>query len=71
MAQPTALERAIEHFGTQAALADAIKRSRTMVHYWVRRGSRISAEDAAKIERATGGQVTRAELRPDIFGDGA
>jgi DNA-binding transcriptional regulator YdaS (Cro superfamily) len=27
----------------------------------------VTAEDAVKIERATGGQLKAAEIRPDIF----
>ena len=33
------------------------------------RGKRPSAELAAKIEQATAGEVTRPELRPDLFGE--
>ena len=33
------------------------------------RGKRPSAELAAKIEQATAGQITRAALRPDLFGE--
>lgn len=38
-----------------------------LAHAW--RGKRPSAAMARAIEQVTGGQVTRAELRPDIFGD--
>ena len=31
------------------------------------RGTRITAERAIEIEAATGGQVTRHELRPDLY----
>jgi DNA-binding transcriptional regulator YdaS (Cro superfamily) len=33
------------------------------------RGRRCSPERAMDIERATGGAVTRASLRPDLWGD--
>lgn len=33
------------------------------------KGKRVTAELAIRIEEATQGAVTRAELRPDIFGD--
>lgn len=37
------------------------------VQQWEKR--RVPSEWAVKIEQATGGLVTRAEIRPDIFGD--
>lgn len=32
------------------------------------RGFQISAEMAVRIERASNGEISRAELRPDLFG---
>lgn len=40
----------------------------TMVSHWIAGRYPITAERARDIERATGGEVTRVELRPDLFG---
>lgn len=39
-----------------------------LVWQWLNGRTRITAERCIAIERATGGQVTRYELRPDIYG---
>jgi hypothetical protein len=39
-----------------------------MVGHWIAGRHRITAERAIQIEAATDGAVTRAELRPDLFG---
>ncbi|WP_366943404.1 YdaS family helix-turn-helix protein [Nevskia sp.] len=56
--------------GSQAGLARAIggKCRQGHVYKWLQSGQ-VSAEVAAQIERATAGAVTRADLRPDLFGD--
>ena len=36
------------------------------VHNWIVRG--VPAERCLAIENATGGAITRYELRPDVFG---
>jgi DNA-binding transcriptional regulator YdaS (Cro superfamily) len=57
--------------GARKALADAIGSSPDYLWQiataW--KGRRASPALAAKIEEATAGVVTRAELRPDIWGD--
>jgi DNA-binding transcriptional regulator YdaS (Cro superfamily) len=53
---------------TQAELAGRLGVSQSMVSQWLTGISRITAERALDIERATQGQVTRHDLRPDIFG---
>ena len=62
------LERAVVIAGSQSALARAIDRSPTAIWKALKRGGKVSAEDAIAIEKATGAKVTRAQLRPDIFG---
>ena len=62
-----ALQRAIEHLGTQAELARCLKVSDMAVSQWKKRG--VPPERCRDIEAATDGTVTRYELRPDIFGD--
>jgi DNA-binding transcriptional regulator YdaS (Cro superfamily) len=65
-----ALKRAIEAAGGVSALAAAINASPQTVINW-RNRKRVPPERCADIERATGGAVTRHELRPDIFGEAA
>lgn len=62
------LDRAVEIVGTQEALASAIGIKSPSISEWRQRG-RVPAERCADIERATGGEVTRAELRPDLWGE--
>jgi DNA-binding transcriptional regulator YdaS (Cro superfamily) len=38
-----------------------------LVSQWERGDVVITAERAVEIERATGGQITRSELRPDLW----
>lgn len=63
-----ALQRAIDCVGGFGAdLARALGYGGTMmVSQWRRRG--VPPNRCVDIERVTGGMVTRAELRPDIFG---
>jgi len=64
----TALERAIAIVGGMAALARTLGVSPAAVWKW-RNLDRIPAERVIAIERATNGLVTRAKLRPDLFGE--
>lgn len=52
---------------TQEAFAKEIGVTQGMVARWVA-GVKPTAERAADIERASGGKVSRLELRPEIFG---
>jgi DNA-binding transcriptional regulator YdaS (Cro superfamily) len=65
------IQRAIKAVGSQKKLADAIGLSQQGVSYLLHTAPRIRAEVAIAIERATGGKITRKQLRPDIFGDAA
>ena len=62
-----ALERAILLAGGQTALGRTIGKSQSHVAQWRRRG-RVAPTACIAIETAVGGQVTRYELRPDVFG---
>lgn len=63
------IKRAIEIAGTQTKLAEASGLTQAAIHKLLSgKTRRISAENALAIERATDGQVTRYDLRPDIFG---
>jgi DNA-binding transcriptional regulator YdaS (Cro superfamily) len=54
--------------GSQLKLAKAAGCSQQHISYLLHEAASISAEMAAAIDRATGGQVPRAKLRPDLFG---
>jgi DNA-binding transcriptional regulator YdaS (Cro superfamily) len=64
----TALDRAIDIAGSVGKLADSIGLRQNVVSNWRLRGQ-VPAERCLAIEDATGGQVTRHDLRPDVFGD--
>lgn len=61
-----ALRKAIDALGSQAELARKLDVSDMAVSQWKKRG--VPPERCRDIEAATGGAVTRYELRPDIFG---
>lgn len=52
---------------TQIALAKAIEAAPSFVNQWVKGNRPIPAAYCVAIERVTGGQVTRQELRPDDY----
>jgi hypothetical protein len=54
-------------FKTVADLADALGIKAPSINQW----EKIPPIRAVEIERVSGGKVTRAELRPDIFGGAA
>lgn len=61
------IHRAIAHHGSQKKLADSMGCSQQQIAYLLK-AKNISAEMAKKIDEATGGAVSRHDLRPDIFG---
>lgn len=63
------IKRAIEIVGGQTELAKAVGGTCKQQHVWnwLHRDTEITLENALKIERATGGKVTQAQLRPDLF----
>lgn len=63
----TALERAVESLGSQAALAKALNVKPQYVWNWLNRDGKVPAEQVIPIEAATEGKVTRHELRPDLY----
>lgn len=63
-----ALERAVEIVGGQTALAERIGKKQPQIAMWIKRGT-VDPTACIAIEKATNGQVTRYELRPDVFGD--
>lgn len=65
------LERAVKLAGSQRALAQKAGLSQQGISWLLNDADQISAEVAIKVERATGGAVTRQMLRPDLFGEAA
>ena len=65
-----ALSKAIEFIGGVTKLAAAIGVGQNVVSNWKSRGQ-VPADKCLAIERATGGMVTKEQLRPDIFGEPA
>ena len=56
-------------FGTQKELAKAINITQQSVSDWIVGKKKPSAKNAIRIEKATNGAITRAEIRPDLFGE--
>lgn len=63
-----ALKRAKQLLGdTEQALADAVGRKQPTVHELLKRGKEVPAEWCIPLEKATGGLITRHQLRPDLY----
>jgi DNA-binding transcriptional regulator YdaS (Cro superfamily) len=56
-----------QHSESQTNFAKRLGVSQGLVHQWLASKTRVTAEQAIRIEQATDGQVTRAALRPDLF----
>ena len=52
---------------TQTELASRCDVSQGMVWQWLNGYRRVGAERALQVEAATGGKVTRHDLRPDLY----
>jgi len=61
------IQKATDILGGQKALADAIGVKQQHVWNWLNRDKRLQAEHVLNIERATNGQITRHQLRPDLY----
>ncbi len=62
-----ALDKVISILGSQSALARKLNLQQPSINSWKLRG-KIPAEKCLLIEKIVGGEVTRYEMRPDIFG---
>lgn len=62
------IERAIEAHGSQVKLAKAVGCSQQYISWLLSDAKQISVEKAVEFERATGGAVSKHDLRPDFFG---
>lgn len=60
-----ALDKALQHAGSQAALARICGVTATAVWKWLQSSKRLPAEYVLRVEAATG--VSRHDLRPDIY----
>lgn len=60
------INKIIEFFGTQYKLAKALEIKPQNVTQWIA-ANKIPLKQAIKIEKASNGKITRAEIRPDIF----
>jgi DNA-binding transcriptional regulator YdaS (Cro superfamily) len=62
------LERAIKIVGGQAKLAAAIGTDQPSISFWLNRAKKgVPPEYCIPIEVATGAEVWRWQLRPDVF----
>lgn len=66
MNELTPLRRAVAIVGNQTKLAEICGVAPSAVQQWVA-ANIVPARRALQIEAATGGQVTRHELRPDLY----
>jgi len=62
----TALDKAIEIVGSQTSLASKLGVSPQAVQQWVIK-KKPPASRVLQIEKAVNGEVTRSELRPDLY----
>lgn len=63
------IKKAIDVLGSQAELARAIGKSGPFIHGMLHNNKAVPAALCIGIEAASGGAVTRYELRPDVFGE--
>lgn len=66
MIQDTPIRRAAYLCGGQTALAAKLGVKPQAVQQWVAK-NHVPPSRAIEIEKATGGQVTRHDLRPDLY----
>lgn len=62
----TTIRKIVAACGSQSRLATALNLKPMAISQWKRRG-RIPVEHVLAIEQLTGGQVTRHEMRPDLY----
>lgn len=61
------IKRAIRIAGSEKKLGELVGRSQHAI-WSAKELGRVTAELAVRIERATEGQVSRFDLKPDLFG---
>lgn len=63
------LTKAVALVGGQTQLARLLGVKQANVWHWLNKAERVPGEYVLAIESATGGQVTRHDLRPDLYPD--
>jgi TorA maturation chaperone TorD len=63
----TALAAAVDLVGGQAKLARILGVTQPNVWHWLHKSERVPGEYVLKIEQATGGKISRHDLRPDLY----
>src|ERR1044071_1625061 len=63
----TPLETAVSLVGGQAKLARILGVTQPNVWHWLHKSERVPGEYGLKSEGATGGKVSRHDLRPDLY----
>lgn len=61
------IERAVGLKGSQAKLAKDMGCSQQYISWLLKDADQISGDMAVAVERATDGQISRSDLRPDLF----
>lgn len=61
------LKRAVALKGSQPLLAKAIGCSQSKISWLLCQAEKIDADDAVAIDTATGGEVSKSDLRPDLW----
>lgn len=64
-----ALAKAIDIVGGQSQLARLLGVKQANIWHWLNRAERVPGEYVLGIEKATGGAITRRDLRPDLYPD--
>lgn len=64
-----ALEKCVEILGSQVKVAAACGVAQQTVSERIKVGGKVPAEWCLPLERATNGDVTRHQLRPDLYPD--
>lgn len=62
-----ALREAKDLIGSESAMADVVGVKQPSVNYILNSGKKVPAEWCISIEEATGGKITRHQLRPDLY----
>lgn len=62
-----ALAAAVDMLGGQAKLARILGVTQPNVWHWLHKSERVPGEYVLKIEEATGGRISRHDLRPDLY----
>jgi len=62
-----ALRRAKDILGSQEAIAQIVGVKQPSVHHALTKAEKVPAEWCIPLEKATEGEITRHDLRPDLY----